>query len=273
MPELPEVETLRRGLAPRVIGRTFTGADLLWPRAVHKPTPDEFRRLLPGQRIDSIERRGKYLLFRLSGGQTLILHLRMSGWLRHASAGASRELYCRNVFSFDDGTGLQFCDKRKLGVMWLVDDAEEVVGKLGPDPLSPKFTAQQMAERLKHHSAPIKAVLCDQEVLAGVGNMYADEALFAARIHPLTRAGDLTVTQIRTLHRAVRQVLTRGLSEGGASVSDYKDVDGNSGNSQSNFAVAHQRGKLCPVCGTGITRIVVRQRGTYFCPKCQKPTN
>ena len=194
----------------------------------------------------------------------------MSGWLNHASAGSPPELYCRNIFFMDDGSQIQFCDRRKLGAIWLVADPAEVVGKLGPEPLTPDFTPKLLKQRLQKRSAPIKAVLCDQEVLSGVGNMYADEALFQAKIHPLKKAGSLSFKEITRLHQSIRQVLQTALGQRGASVSDYKDTGGQPGTAQLAFAVAHQRGKNCPVCGTPIQRIAVRNRGTYFCPSCQK---
>jgi formamidopyrimidine-DNA glycosylase len=270
MPELPEVETIRRDLEARVVGRSFRSVQLLWSKAVRQPSPEEFARRLSGQKIESLDRRGKYLIFHLSGGDALILHLRMSGWLNHASPGSPPELYSRNIFLLDDGSQIQFCDRRKLGAIWLVADPAEVVGKLGPEPLAPNFTPKLLKERLKKRSAPIKAVLCDQEVLSGVGNMYADEALFLAKIHPLKKAGDLSFKEITKLHQSIRQVLQTALEKRGATVSDYKDAEGRPGTAQLAFAVAHQRGKICPVCSTPIQRIVVRARGTYFCPSCQK---
>jgi formamidopyrimidine-DNA glycosylase len=270
MPELPEVETIRRDLETRVVGRSFRSVQLLWPKAVRQPTPEEFSRRLAGQKIESLDRRGKYLIFHLSGGESLILHLRMSGWLNHAPSGSPPELYCRNIFFMDDGSQIQFCDRRKLGAIWLVTDPAEVVGKLGPEPLVPNFTPKLLKERLQKRSAPIKAVLCDQEVLSGVGNMYADEALFRAKIHPLKKAGGLSFKEITRLHQSIRQVLQTALDQRGASVSDYKDTKGQPGTAQLAFAVAHQRGKNCPVCGTSIQRIAVRNRGSYFCPSCQK---
>jgi formamidopyrimidine-DNA glycosylase len=225
---------------------------------------------LAGQKIEALERRGKYLIFHLSSGQALILHLRMSGWLRYASFDTPPEAYCRNTFLLDDGSQLQFCDRRKLGAIWLLSDPVEVVGNLGPDPLAPDFTPELLKERFRKRSAPIKAVLCDQEVISGVGNMYADEALFRAKIHPLKKARDLSSKEMTKLHYALRQVLQAALGQRGASVADYKDVVGQPGTAQFAFAVAHQRGKNCPVCGSPIQRIPVRNRGTYFCPVCQK---
>ena len=270
MPELPEVETIRRDLETSAVGRSFKAVKLLWPRAVRQPSPEEFVRRLAGQRIESLERRGKYLIFHLSSGEVLILHLRMSGWLHHAPSGSPQELYCRNIFIMDDGSQIQFCDRRKLGAIWLVTDPAEVVGKLGPDPLTSNFTPKLLKERLHKRSAPIKAVLCDQEVISGVGNMYADEALFQAKIHPLKKAGDLSLQEITRLHKSIRKVLRTALGQRGATIADYKDASGKPGTAQLTFAVAHQRGKKCPVCGTPIQRIPVRNRGTYFCPSCQK---
>jgi len=270
MPELPEVETIRRDLETRVVGRSFSSVQLLWPRAVRQPSPEEFTRRLAGQKIESLGRRGKYLIFHLSSGEALILHLRMSGWLHHASSGSPPELYCRNIFLMDDGSQIQFCDRRKLGAIWLVADPVEVVGKLGPEPLAPDFTPQLLKQRLQKRTAPIKAVLCDQEVLSGVGNMYADEALFRAKIHPLRKAGDLSFKEITGLHQSICQVLQTAMGQRGASIADYRDAAGQPGTAQLAFAVAHQRGKKCPICGTPIQRIPVRNRGTYFCPSCQK---
>jgi len=270
MPELPEVETIRRDLETRVVGHSFSSVQLLWSRAVRQPNPEEFTHRLTGQKIESLERRGKYLIFHLSSGAALILHLRMSGWLHYTSSSSPLEIYCRNVFFMDDGSQIQFCDRRKLGAIWLVANPEEVVGKLGPDPLAPNFTPKLLKQRLQKRSAPIKAVLCNQEVLSGVGNMYADEALFRAKIHPLKKAGDLSFKEITRLHQSIRQVLQTALSQRGASIADYKDTEGQPGTAQLAFAVAHQRGKNCPVCGTPIQRIAVRNRGTYFCPSCQK---
>ena len=269
MPELPEVETIKRDLAPTIAGRSFVGVILNWPKMVQIPSPQAFSRCLIGEVIKEIDRRGKYLIFRLTSGDALILHFRMSGSLL-LDPQDERDPYTRTVFHLDDGAGLYFRDPRKLGRMWLVKDESKVVGKLGPEPLDPSFTAEVLGERAKKRSAPIKAVLCDQGFLAGVGNMYADEALFAAAIHPLRKANSLSIEEIARLHRALRRVLEEAIGSYGASISDYRRPHGEPGAAQFVFKVAHRAGEPCPVCATPIERITIRQRGTYFCTNCQR---
>lgn len=275
MPELPEVETIVNDLRPALAGRRFTGVSIYWPRMVLRPSAREFQRRLSGQVIKEIARRGKYLIFRLDSGETLILHLRMTGSLllrrkgKHHSEPCS---YITAVFGLDNGTELIFTDRRKLGTISLVQSEVELDSKLGPEPLEPSFTAAVLAERLNKHKAPIKAVLCDQEVIAGIGNMYADEALFLARIHPLRAASSLNQEEIKSLHHAIREVLRNAIGRGGASISDYRRPGGETGSQQYAFYVAHRGGETCKVCATPIERIPVRNRGTYFCPRCQPTT-
>jgi formamidopyrimidine-DNA glycosylase len=272
MPELPEVETIVNDLRPNVEGRRFTSVSIYCPEMVHQSSVAELKRRLPGQVIKEIARRGKYLIFRLASGEALIIHLRMTGSLllkRKAEPRTASSPYIRAIFGLDNGTELLFTDRRKLGTISLVKDESELNSKLGPEPLEPSFTAEVLAERLSTHKAPIKAVLCDQEVIAGIGNMYADEALFFARIHPLREANSLSHEEIKRLHKAIRQVLTRAISNGGASISDYRRPTGEKGSQQYDFYAAHRGGQTCKVCATPIERIAVRNRGTYFCPKCQ----
>lgn len=268
MPELPEVETIKRYLATRIIGKSFTGLTLHWPKAVQIPSAEGFERGLAGQRIQAIDRRGKYLILRLSHGRSLVIHFRMSGALLVGSNGES-DPYIRAVFHLDDGTTLYLRDPRKLGRMWLVEDENEVLGKLGPEPFDPDLTATAFRDMLVKRSAPIKAVLIDQGFLAGVGNMYADEALFAATIHPLRPANSLSAEEAGRLHTVLRQILEESIASSGASINDYRRPDGQLGTAQFVFKVAHRLNQPCPVCTTPIERIVVRQRGTYFCPECQ----
>jgi formamidopyrimidine-DNA glycosylase len=275
MPELPEVETIVNDLRPELVGRRFTGVSISWPRMVLQPSASEFQRRLPGQVIKEIARRGKYLIFRLASGEALILHLRMTGSLllrRRGRASTATCHYITAIFGLDNGTDLIFTDRRKLGTVSLVQSEAELDSKLGPEPLEPSFTARVLAERLNRHKAPIKAVLCDQEVIAGIGNMYADEALFFARIHPLRAAGSLNEEEIKRLHHAIREVLRNAIGNGGASISDYRRPGGEAGSQQHAFYVAHRGGETCKVCATPIERIPVRNRGTYFCPRCQTTT-
>ncbi|MBM3132656.1 MAG: bifunctional DNA-formamidopyrimidine glycosylase/DNA-(apurinic or apyrimidinic site) lyase [Chloroflexi bacterium] len=270
MPELPEVETIKNALVPRIVGRRVTGVELFWPRAVHVPSSEDLRAGLIGKRIESIARRGKYLLFRLSSGQTLILHLKMSGVLLLKPSGEARENHTTAVFRLDGGADLHFIDQRKFGSIWLVADEDEVIGKLGPEPLGNGFSTDRLRDLAAGRHVPIKVLLCDQNAVAGIGNMWADEALFAARIHPMRSAGGLTAVEIDRLHAAIREVLERGISQKGASVNTYRIPNGESGTAHSEFQVAHRRGEKCPACGTALGYIKVRGRGTHFCPKCQK---
>jgi formamidopyrimidine-DNA glycosylase len=268
VPELPEVETIRNDLVPHVVGRQFNGVRLIDDKSIQKLGSADFACGLVGQRITGLERRGKYLVFRLSGGKVLIIHLRMTGGLILNPDGDER--FARVVFQFDDGSKLVFIDARRLGVMWLTDDAEAIVGKLGQEPLDEEFTEAKLAELLEKRKAPMKAILLDQEVIAGVGNMYADETLFEAKIHPLREAGSLSLKEIAALHKAIIRILLAAIVNKGASVRNYKRPDGGEGTAHYDFRVAHKRGEQCPGCGGIIERIVVRGRGTYFCPRCQK---
>ena len=276
MPELPEVETIKNELLPHVVGRQVTDANLCWEGIVRKPSPEEFCSRLIGERITGLSRRGKYLIFRLSSGKALIIHLKMTGslLLNHASDTPGR--FIRAVLHLDNGSQLRFRDPRKFGVMWLVEDVGSVVAKLGPEPLEENFTAEVMAERLAKRKAPIKPILLDQNFIAGIGNMYADEALYDASIHPLRPAASLSQEETVKLHHAIKQVLGAAVGNKGASVANYFRPSGELGKAHFEFRVAHGLGgKFCQRCGTPIERIVVRNRGTYFCPKCQvldKPT-
>ena len=267
MPELPEVETIKNELIPCVVGRKVTGVDLFWERAVLKPGVAEFRSRLIGQKITGISRRGKYLLFHLRSGESLVVHLRMTGSLLLESAPLDNR-FTRAIIHLD-GLSLYFRDPRKFGVMWLAENASELDEKLGPEPLDQDFTPDVLAKLLRNRSAPIKALLLDQSLIAGIGNMYADEALFAAGIHPLRSGGSLSAEKIKKLHCAIRKVLQAAIGNMGASVQNYFRPGGGTGTAHHEFKVAHHRNKPCPRCGTTIQRIVVRNRGTYFCPRCQ----
>jgi formamidopyrimidine-DNA glycosylase len=178
--------------------------------------------------------------------------------------------HSRVIFHLDNSSQLIFTDRRRLGALWLVENEQTIVGKLGPEPLSAEFTAELLAKRLQKHKAPIKALLLDQSFIAGIGNMYADEALFVARIHPLRKANSLSPKEIWNLHKAIVDVLRSAIDNKGASIDTYKRPDGQFGTAHSNFSVAHRGGKPCPICGTTIQRLAIRNRGSYFCPICQK---
>lgn len=272
MPEMPEVETIKNDLRPCVEGRRFTSVSIFWPRMVLRPSVEELCQRLPGQEMREVARRGKYLIFRLASGEALILHLRMTGSLLlrdRADATHQPDPYIRAIFGLDNGLELLFHDRRKLGTVSLVKDESELAAKLGPEPLDSDFTPQVMMERLGNRKAPIKALLCDQKFIAGIGNMYADEALFFARIHPLQRGNSLSDDETHRLHQAIRQVLIEAIGNAGASISDYRRPNGEAGSQQYSFHAAHRGGQTCYVCSTPIERISVRKRGTYFCPTCQ----
>ncbi len=267
MPELPEVETIKNELLPHVLNRTITGVDIFWDKMVRRPSVAEFRRRVIGKKIVRLSRRGKYLFFHLGGDGVLVMHMKMTGSLL---VNPSENRFTRAVIYLDDGSSVHFWDPRKFGVMWLADDESAVDSMLGPEPLSAAFTYAALAKLLKNRKAPVKAVILDQSLIAGIGNMYADESLFEAKIHPLRPADSLNENEVKKLHRAIRHVLQKALVRKGASVRNYIRPGGEPGTAHDEFVVAHGVGKNCPDCGGPIERIVVRGRGTYICPRCQR---
>jgi formamidopyrimidine-DNA glycosylase len=274
MPELPEVETVRRRLAPFLEGATIAAAEILDPRLTRPVDPELVADALVGERIAAVERRGKYLLWRLESGRTLVVHLRMTGSLRHAPAGElPADAYRRAMLGLDTGAELAYRDVRRFGTWELLDEGHlrpYFASRLGPEPLAPSFTAARLARIAERRRAPIKAVLLDQRRIAGIGNIYADEALWRARIHPRRPAGELDTTEIARLHRAIRAALRRGVELQGSTLTDYVTPDGESGGMQHEFHVYGRLGEPCDRCGTGIERIVVGGRGTWLCPRCQR---
>jgi formamidopyrimidine-DNA glycosylase len=276
MPELPEVETIRRDLEGRILGRRVTAMRI--PIETGKLVPvlkgiDEaaFREGVVGATIEAVERRGKYLVMRLDTGSLVVIHLRMTGKLLHRRADAEPDRFLRIVLALDDGTELRFTDIRKFGGFWLVDDvASASATSLGPEPLSEGFTVEHLAESLAGRKAPVKSILLDQRRIAGIGNIYADEACFAAGIDPRRPAAAVTVAEVVKLRDAVRQVLLFGVESRGASFSDYADADGESGNMQMHVKVFRRTGKPCYVCGSIIERTRIGGRSTHFCPQCQR---
>jgi formamidopyrimidine-DNA glycosylase len=264
MPELPEVETIRRQLAERIPGRTIARAEVLDPKLVFPETPEGFAEQVVGRRIEAVERRAKYLLLPLDSGDTLTIHLRMTGRL-HWRPGA-----------LDDGSTLTYGDLRRFGRAWIVpadlEDPEAYwAERAGIEPLTPQFTTRVLTALLEGRRRAVKPVLLDQKLVAGLGNMYVDEALFAARVHPLRPAGDLDSDELRRLHRAIRSVLATAVEAGGASIDSYRDGLGEKGRMQDLLKVHLHAGEPCPRCGTTILKTRVAQRGTYWCPTCQVP--
>lgn len=270
MPELPEVETVKNELLPLVVGRRITGVTLAWEGMVKEPSVDEFCSRIVGQEITAINRRGKYLFFLLGSQDFLVIHLKMTGSLIVSQDTPEPSKFVRAVIHLDNNTNIYFRDPRKFGVMRLVRDTKNIRDKLGPEPLEEGFTPKVLAERLSKRTAPIKAALLDQKVIAGIGNMYADEALHAARINPWRPGGSLTRPEIKRLHQEIRRILWAAIENKGASVDTYFRPDGSEGSAHYEFKVAHGLGgETCSVCGGPIERVVVRNRGTYYCPKCQ----
>jgi formamidopyrimidine-DNA glycosylase len=273
MPELPEVETVRRRLAPHLEGRRFDNVEISDARLTRPFDPVSVARELEGERIASLDRRGKYLIVRFESGLSLLIHLRMTGSLRHAADGSlPDDPYRRSVVRLDDGSDVAYRDVRRFGT-WLVLAPGELDAyldaRVGPEPLGPSFHTRAFAEYLAARRAPIKAVILDQRTVAGVGNIYADEALWRARIHPLREARSLDADEVKELRRRIRQVLELGIKRQGASLRDYSLPDGEPGGMQKEFKVYGRAGEPCDRCGTPIERIRVGGRGTWYCPSCQ----
>ena len=270
MPELPEVETVVRGLREPLIGRTVSAVWYDWSRVIATPDPDQFAARIIGQTFRAVNRRAKYILCELDH-DILVVHLKMTGQLyvtpNDSILPADRWAHFR--LQLDAGQQLRFSDMRKFGFVALTDNIDALAPKLGPEPLTDTFTAAVLRERMMKHRKAIKALLLDQAFLAGVGNIYADEALHGAGIHPQRPADSLTDDEVLRLHEAIRQTLQRGIEREGASISTYRKPDGTSGDMQNHFLVYDREGQPCLNCGQPIVKIRVAQRGTHFCPQCQ----
>jgi formamidopyrimidine-DNA glycosylase len=293
MPELPEVETYVRELEPLLVGRRVVGAEVRWARTIAAPDAEQFAARIVGQRFATFGRRAKYMLLGLvhddegadggtdggadagmSPGDTLIVHLRMTGQLHLHPPEHVPDAHTHVIFALDDGQRLYFQDTRKFGRMWLTDEPQAVLRKLGPEPLGDEFREEALAVKLAGRKAAIKALLLDQALAAGVGNIYADEALFRAGLHPLRPGGSLTPEEIARLRAAVAEVLTEGIaaagsSLGGSNLQNYSRPGGQTGGYQEEHRVFRRTGAPCLTCGAPIERIVVGQRSTHFCPGCQ----
>jgi formamidopyrimidine-DNA glycosylase len=270
MPELPEVETVTRQLRPHLVGRRLEGAEILDPRWC-QPTPaPRTEAALIGRTIVALERRGKHMIWRTDAG-TLLLHLRMTGVLLVDADPAAP--YQRVILTLDDGQTVRFCDPRRFGTgQWFPDDREAdayLDARLGPEPLADGFDGPMLRAALRERRAPIKGLLLDQKIVAGVGNIYADEALFHARVHPLRPGGRLTGAQCAALADGIRLALEDGIAAGGATIDDFRHVDGFEGWFQNDFRVHRRAGLPCPACGEPVVQRVVAQRATYSCDRCQ----
>ena len=274
MPELPEVETVRTRLEPALVGRRVEHVEIDDPRLTRPFDPAGVAAELEGERIVALDRRGKYLVVRFESGRVLLIPLRMTGTLLHAQheSPATSDSHRRAVVSLDDGSDVVYRDVRRFGTWLLVeaDELEEYLGdRVGREPLARSFTTQHLAESLANRRAPVKAVLLDQRRLAGIGNIYADEALWRARVHPLTPARQLDATELKALHRGIRDALRAGIARQGASLRDYRTPDGARGRMQHEFKVYGRTGEPCERCATPIEKMRVAGRGTWHCPSCQ----
>ena len=275
MPELPEVQTLVNDLkAAGMEGVTFTKARVFWPRSIAAPSPAAFCRRIRDKRIQAIRRRGKFLVFDLLGGCHLLIHLRMSGRLHLVPFNSVRLKHEHVLLEIDNARQLRFHDTRKFGRLFLVEDIQSVIGQLGVEPLEPSFKQRVLADLLTSRNRMLKPLLLDQTVIAGLGNIYVDEALWDAGLHPCRLSASLSEAEIKALHRAIPKVLKRGLNNLGTSLgtgkANFYSVARHTGRNQDQLKVFRRTGAPCPRCKSLIERLIVGQRSTHICPSCQR---
>jgi formamidopyrimidine-DNA glycosylase len=274
VPELPEVETVRSQLAPVLTGRIFRSVEILDERLTRPFDPSQVAAQLEGDRVLRVERRGKYVVVRFESGLVLLVHLRMTGSFLVAPSGElPDDSHRRAVVRLDDGTDVAYRDVRRFGT-WLLLEEDELApylaARLGEEPLEKRFTTRQLAQGLAGRRAPIKAALLDQRAVAGLGNIYADEALWYAAVHPLRPAGTLTGEEVAAVRRGIRRALRIGITRQGATLSDYRTPNGAPGSMQDEFKVYGREGEPCLRCGALIAKTRVGGRGTSYCPSCQQ---
>ena len=273
MPELPEVETIRVGLEPDLVGRMFEHVEIGDPRLTRPHDPVETAAELTGETVAALERRGKYLVVRFESGRVLLIHLRMTGSLLLLRDGvASEDPHRRAVVRLDNGSDVAYRDVRRFGTWLLLEPGElepYLALRIGAEPLGRSLTAGSLVDRLAKRKAPLKAIVLDQRVFAGVGNIYADEALWWARLHPLRPGNQLSRDELGTLVKAIRRALRLGIARQGATLRDYRGADGAEGSMQAEFRVYGQEDEPCPRCGHPIEKTRVAGRGTWYCPACQ----
>lgn len=270
MPELPEVEYVARQMRETLVGSRIARTEVLWPRAVSGITPEEFIARLAGRRVIAVGRRAKYLVLTLDSGESVVIHRRMSGNLLLARADETAP-YTRVMFTLSNGRHLLFTDPRKFGRITVAapEELPALFSRLGPEPLDADFTPDALAARLAGHARSIKALLLDQSVVAGLGNIYADEALFRARIHPLRSAATLTAEEIEALHAGIQETLRTGIEHGGTTFGRHRGLYDEPGSNMEHIQVYRRTDQPCLRCGAPIARIRVAQRSTHFCPQCQ----
>ena len=273
MPELPEVETIAADLRPHLVGRTIVSCELRFPTIVRHPEPEVFTDLVAGQRIESVKRRGKYILIALGEERLLVVHLGMTGQLRLVSPETSIPNHTHAILTLDDGRQLRYRDPRRFGRLLLGTEAglrdAGAIPKLGPEPIDPDFTADGLHQALRRRKAPLKAVLLDQKALAGVGNIYADESLYRARLRPDRIAGGLSRKSARRLHESLRESLETAIRNRGSSVDTYRDAWGEVGGQQEVLLVYGRAGQPCYTCGRPLSAVRIAGRTTVFCRRCQ----
>ena len=274
MPELPEVQIIVNDLINAgLIGKTITGARVLWEKTIAQPTAEEFIQTIAGQTISNIRRRAKYIIFDFQNGLHLLIHLRMSGKLQLISPNTEPDKHEHVILHFSDKFDLRFHDTRKFGRMYLVNNPDLILGKLGPEPLDNAFTVDIFKERIQSKNRQLKPLLLDQTFIAGLGNIYVDEALWEAKLHPKQIASKLSGKKLDTLYHATRFVLQKGIDNLGTTLgkgkSNFYSAGQRRGRNAEQLNVFHRTGQTCPHCSTKIKRIVVGQRSTHICPKCQ----
>ncbi|MHB1355501.1 MAG: DNA-formamidopyrimidine glycosylase [Anaerolineae bacterium] len=274
MPELPEVETIVRKLKLRIIGQRVASVQVRWPRSVAIPSLERFKIELVGREICSVGRRGKYIVITLAPNGFLLVHLRMTGRLIFVDADSQphpleTDPHTHVVLEFVSRDRLYFRDTRKFGRLFLVDNPSQVLDALGIEPLGPDFTSESLGLLLIKRRRPLKVALLDQSMLAGLGNIYVDESLWHARLSPCRTSNTLTIDEVGRLHQAISSVLACALEHHGTTLRDYRDPDNEAGANVSCLEVYGRAGQSCSRCGMPIERMVVAQRGTHYCPRCQ----
>ncbi len=274
MPELPEVETVRRSLEPRLLGLTINSVEVLAEKIIKQPTLAEFKQGIVGKQVVAVKRRGKYLLVELTKGQTLVVHLRMTGQFIYCQPEQVHEKHTHVIFGLSNGSELRYIDIRRFGEMHLLPTGDygsiSGLSSLGPEPLEEQFLLAEFTIALAAKQTKIKALLLDQSFLAGLGNIYVDEALFRAGVHPERPAKSLSQKEVKALYLAIREVLAEGIEHRGTSIKDYVDGEGRAGTFQERLKVYSRSGKPCLHCGHILHKAKVATRTSVFCPKCQK---
>jgi formamidopyrimidine-DNA glycosylase len=274
VPELPEVETIVADLRPHLVGRTISRAELVFPTIVRHPEPEQFVDAIVGMRIESVGRRGKYILLHLSDDLLLVVHLGMTGQLRLVDEATPLEKHTHAILFLDDGRQLRYRDPRRFGRLLLGTESAlleaRAMPRLGPEPIDPDFAADELYRRLRKRSAPLKAVLLDQTAIAGVGNIYADESLHRARLRPDRIAGSVSKKSAARLHESLRESLRTAIANRGSSVDTYRDAWGELGGQQEKLLVYGRAGEPCFTCGRPLRAVRIAGRTTVFCTRCQR---